>query len=140
MSGKQRLFRRFLESGSGAAAVEFAIVCMPLLLICLGIVEFGRAFFVRNDLSYAADVAARKVLIGQIPAGAPSSDAASGLETAVREAFVGDASLLQIAVGEETVDGARYRTLSIRYPFTFLVPGLDDSPFALGVSRRIPAG
>ncbi|WP_163266827.1 TadE/TadG family type IV pilus assembly protein [Chelativorans alearense] len=128
------------KSQSGAAAVEFAIVCLPLLLLCLGVVEFGRAFFVRNDLAYAADVAARKVLIGQIPLDASLSEATVALDGAVRGAFGGDGNLLQVTVETETVDGVQYRTLSIRYPFTFLVPGVSDSPFALSVSRRIPAG
>ncbi|MFC6487258.1 MULTISPECIES: TadE/TadG family type IV pilus assembly protein [Phyllobacteriaceae] len=140
MRPMRRVSRHLARCQSGAAAVEFAIVCLPLLLLCLGVVEFGRAFFVRNDLAYAADVAARKVLIGQIPPDASASEIAVGLEDAVRGAFVGDTELLQVAVGTETVDGALYRTLSIRYPFTFLVPGVSDSPFALSVSRRIPAG
>ncbi|MCR4264732.1 TadE/TadG family type IV pilus assembly protein [Nitratireductor sp. ZSWI3] len=133
-----RALNRLAKCRSGAAAVEFAIVCMPLLLVSLGVVEFGRALFIRNDLAYAADVAARKVLIGQIPAGASASEAAIGFENAIRDAFDGDVDQLQIAVGVETVDGVPYRTLSIRYPFTFLVPGVSDSPLALSVSRRIP--
>ncbi|TIU23851.1 MAG: pilus assembly protein, partial [Mesorhizobium sp.] len=112
-----------------------------LLLLSLGIVEFGRAFFVRNDLSYAADIAARKVLIGQIPATASESDASAALNSAVRGAFEsGDPDLLQVSMKTETVDGVTFRVLSIRYPFTLLLPELSDSPIALGVSRRIPVG
>lgn len=134
------LLQRFAHSSSGAAAVEFAIVCLPLLLVCIGTVEFGRAFFVRSDLAHAADVAARKVLIGQISADAALSEAAEQLENAVLEAFDGDPFLLQVSVGAETIDGVQYRTLSIRYPLTLFIPGLTDSPLALSVFRRIPVG
>lgn len=126
---------------SGATAVEFAILCLPLFLMALGLVEFGRALNLRNDLSYAADVAARKVLIGQIPAGSSESDVLAKLDAAVRGAFAaGDPNLLQVTVGKETVDGAVFRRLSIHYDFTLLLPGLKDGPIALELSRRIPLG
>ncbi|MCT7374359.1 TadE/TadG family type IV pilus assembly protein [Chelativorans salis] len=134
-------FRRLLRCRSGATAVEFAIICLPLLLLSLGIVEFGRAFFVRSDLSYAADVAARKVLIGQISPDSSDSEVLAKMESAVREAFDGgDPDLLEVSVAKETVDGMEFRVLSLRYPFTFLVPGLSDSPIALGLTRSIPIG
>ena len=133
-----RSFRRFATSRSGATAVEFAIVCLPLFLVSLGIVEFGRALFVRNDLAYVADVAARKVLIGQLPVSSSAAEIAAGLESTVRAAFDGDPDLLQVTVSGETINGIQFHVLSIRYPFTFLIPGLRDSPFALSVMRRIP--
>ncbi|MCA1408874.1 pilus assembly protein [Ensifer sp. IC3342] len=137
----QRGIRPLWRSQSGATAVEFALVCLPLLLLMLGIIEFGRAFYVRNDLSYAADFAARKVLIGQIPRDAPDGEAQQKLDSAVREAFHGgDPALLQIVTGKETVDGIDFRVLSIQYPFTFVLPGLSESPFNLQLSRRIPIG
>ncbi len=45
--------RRF-RSESGAAAVEFALVVPILLLLVLGIIEFGRAYNIQNSLSAAA--------------------------------------------------------------------------------------
>ncbi|MCG5478908.1 TadE/TadG family type IV pilus assembly protein [Sinorhizobium alkalisoli] len=141
MTRRSRVLRRAWASQSGATAVEFALVCFPLLLLVLGIIEFGRALYVRNDLSYAADIAARRVLIGQVAKDAPDSEAQAKLESAVRDHFdSGDPQLLQIAVGKETVDGIAFRVLSIRYPFTLLLPGLAQSPISLGLSRRIPIG
>ncbi|APG85571.1 type IV pilus associated TadE family protein TadE [Sinorhizobium americanum CCGM7] len=141
MTRALRILRRAWRSQSGATAVEFAIVCFPLLLLILGVVEFGRAFYVRNDLSYAADFAARQVLIGQIARDAPDSEAQSKLASAVRDKFgSGDPDLLQIVVSKQTVDGIDFRVLSIRYPFRFFVPGLTETPFSLALSRRIPIG
>jgi Flp pilus assembly protein TadG len=137
----RRSLRRLWRSQSGATAVEFALVCLPLLLLVLGIIEFGRAFYVRNDLSYAADFAARKVLIGQIARDASDSEAQEKLASAVRESFrSGDPALLQIVTGKETVDGIAFRVLSIQYPFAFVLPGLTESSFNLKLSRRIPIG
>ncbi|WEX75053.1 pilus assembly protein [Sinorhizobium numidicum] len=136
-----RGFRRYWRSQSGATATEFALVCFPLLLLVLGIIEFGRALYVQNDLSYAADIAARKVLIGQIARDAPDSEAQAKLESAVRDNFdSGDRLLLQISVAKEMVDGIPFRVLSVRYPFTFFIPGLAEGPISLELSRRIPIG
>ncbi|CAN7634144.1 TadE/TadG family type IV pilus assembly protein [Pararhizobium sp. LjRoot238] len=141
MTASLSTLRRAWCSQSGAMAVEFALVCFPLLLLVLGIVEFGRALYVRNDLSYATDIAARTVLIGQIARDAPDSEVQAKLESAVRDSFDGgDPLLLQVSVSKETVDGIAFRVLSVRYPFTFFLPGLAESPVSLGLSRRIPIG
>ncbi|MEZ0000486.1 TadE/TadG family type IV pilus assembly protein [Sinorhizobium fredii] len=136
-----RIFRRAWRNQSGATAVEFAIVCLPLLLLILGVIDFGRAFYVRNELSYAADFAARQVLIGQIARDAPDSEAQTKLASAIRDNFgSGDPDLLQIAVSKQTVDGIDFHVLSIRYPFRFFLPGLAEAPLSLALSRRIPIG
>ncbi|TIC85247.1 TadE/TadG family type IV pilus assembly protein [Crenobacter intestini] len=43
----------------GVAAVEFAILLLPMMLIAFGIVEFGRAFYQYNTLVKATRNAAR---------------------------------------------------------------------------------
>ena len=55
--------RRFGLMSRGSTAVEFALICLPFVGVALGILEFGRALYVRNNLSFAADRAARMVLI-----------------------------------------------------------------------------
>ena len=52
----------FRRCQSGAAAIEFAIIALVLVMVCLGVIELGRALFLRNELSFAADFAARKIL------------------------------------------------------------------------------
>lgn len=139
MSGFIKLLRRFQRASSGATAVEFALVCLPLLLLSLGVIEFGRALFVKNEIAYAADIAARKVLIGQIPAGLSDSETTTQLETAIREAFdSGEAALLEISVVRQMINGTEYRILSIQYPFSLLVPGLNGNTYTLQLNRRIP--
>ncbi|MFC3162903.1 TadE/TadG family type IV pilus assembly protein [Ciceribacter thiooxidans] len=132
---------RVRQCQSGATAVEFALVGLPLFLLILGVVEFGRAFFLQNDLSYAADVAARQVLIGQVGPNLSETDATAKLDNAVRANFrSGDPALLQVMTARETVNGSDFRVLTLRYPFTFLLPDLVDTPITIGLSRRIPIG
>jgi|SRR5579862_4415286 len=43
----------------GSTAVEFSVLAGPLLLLLLGTIEFGRALWTLNELSYSVDEAAR---------------------------------------------------------------------------------
>lgn len=54
----------------GAAAVEFAIVLPVLLVLLLGIIDFGYAFYVQGALSNAAREGARDMAIHNSPAAA----------------------------------------------------------------------
>lgn len=54
-----QLLRRLRADTSGAAAVEFAFVAIPLLLLIFGILEFGRALWDHNALQETAMAAAR---------------------------------------------------------------------------------
>ena len=46
----------------GGSAAEFAIIVPVLLLMVIGIFEFGRAYWIQNTLQYAAEQTARCVL------------------------------------------------------------------------------
>lgn len=125
--------KRLIRSDSGAAAVEFAIIVWALVFVCLGVVEFGRGLHLRNELSFAADRAARMILTQ--PA---VSD--SALETEVREAFIGpQPELLDASFGTEMAGGISFRTMLVQYPFSLLIPGFSDT-ITLTVSRRVPIG
>jgi Flp pilus assembly protein TadG len=54
----------------GAAAVEFALVAPLLLLMVLGIAEFGRAYHVQTTLSQAAREGVRVMVLQNDPAAA----------------------------------------------------------------------
>ncbi|MBM4608636.1 pilus assembly protein [Rhodococcus hoagii] len=72
--------RRF-RSESGAAAVEFALVVPILLLLVLGIIEFGRAYNIQNSLSAAAREGVRVMAISKSPTAAKA--AAKQLECSI---------------------------------------------------------
>lgn len=124
--------RTMLDCTSGAAALEFAIVSLFLVLISIGVIDFGRALYVRNDMSYAADLGAREVLIAE-------AVSAGTLESTVRTAFTGpDPDLLEVTIDTETIAGLTYWNLTLTYPLALKLPGFTDSPLTLSVTRRIP--
>lgn len=124
--------RRLPNCESGAAAIEFAIISLALILVSLGVIEFGRGLQVRNELSFAADFGARKMLTNPTV-----SD--SDIENEVRSALtVADPDLLQVTMGTEMVEGVQFRTIVLGYPFTLLIPGLSSDAITLALARRIP--
>jgi Flp pilus assembly protein TadG len=55
----RRRLQAFLRAESGASAVEFAVVAVPLLLIVFGTFEYGRLQWTRSALQETAMAAAR---------------------------------------------------------------------------------
>jgi len=51
--------RRLRQDRSGIAAVEFALVAPMLILLLLGVLEFGRLMWVNSNLQFAAEQATR---------------------------------------------------------------------------------
>ncbi|MGV8986625.1 MAG: TadE/TadG family type IV pilus assembly protein [Cypionkella sp.] len=118
----------------GAAAVEFALVGLVALVLFLGIIEFGRGFYMRNEMSYAMDLAERKILTKPTVANAE-------VETVIRNAISFNTSAgLLITFGTTSVNGLPFRTVLIRYPVTLLIPGLTNNSFTLKIDRIVPIG
>jgi Flp pilus assembly protein TadG len=61
-----------VRNESGTALVEFAFVLPLLLVLVLGIVDFGRAFNYWIDSTHLANVAARYAAVNQNPGAAAS--------------------------------------------------------------------
>jgi Flp pilus assembly protein TadG len=55
--------RAFGRGNSGASAVEFALAAPFLFLLLFAIIEFGRAWWAKNSLQYAVEVAARYAVV-----------------------------------------------------------------------------
>jgi hypothetical protein len=119
------------RSEDGGVAIEFAIIGTLLVFGSIACLELARALYLRGEMTYAADVAERQVLMDP-----EASD--STIESAVRSAFRGNRNLLTIDVGEETIDGMTFRTLSLDYPASLVAPTITTRDLGLAVSRRTP--
>jgi Flp pilus assembly protein TadG len=56
-----RLLLRLLKNCDGNDAIEFAFIAIPLFLFLLGVIEFGRVYWVQTELQYATEATARYV-------------------------------------------------------------------------------
>ncbi|PDT49716.1 TadE/TadG family type IV pilus assembly protein [Sinorhizobium fredii] len=63
------LLRRLLRDRSGVAAIEFALVALPLFMIIFGILECAAMFFIDSALDAAVHKAARIIRTGKAAEG-----------------------------------------------------------------------
>ena len=110
----------------GAAMVEFAIVLPVLLLILLGIIEFGRAYNTQVSIQAAAREGARELALRH---------GSTAVESATRD---GAPSVAIDGIAQTpcpaTGDGKAKVTISESFSFMFLPLGLIDLK-ATGVMR-----
>lgn len=128
--------RNFYRNKDGAAAVDFAIISMVFILCVLGIIEFGRMFYMRGKLAFAADNAARYVLMKTT-----STETASNNDILTEaKAALNDPTLAEkvvLVTGSETKDGVTYRTLKLTYSMPLYIPGFG-SGVTLSQYRKTP--
>jgi Flp pilus assembly protein TadG len=123
-----------LRDERGASAVEFALIVPLLVLLVVGIVEFGHAFQVQGQLSAAAREGVRTMALQNDPAAARTAvrDATSTFDPAVT-----DAEITITPTACPLVGGSSTVRLTVDYDMPFLTglfgAGVDLS--ATGVMR-----
>ena len=118
-----RVLRRFRRSESGQAAVEFALIMPLLLLLLVGIIEFGRGWNDHQVITDAAREAARKCVIANsvvtldsVKNVAKSAMAAAGISSA-------DSMFTVVGFARPNPTGEPCTvTIALPYTFTFLGP------------------
>ena len=107
-----------LRDERGASAVEFAFIVPLLIVLVLGIAEFGHAFQVQGTLSAAAREGVRMMALQNDPAAARAAvrSAASALNPGVTDAqiTISPASCPTLSAGSTQV------RLTINYPMPYL--------------------
>ncbi|MGY1641765.1 TadE/TadG family type IV pilus assembly protein [Geodermatophilus sp. SYSU D00703] len=127
--------RERLQRERGASVVEFALILPLLMILVLGIIEFGHAFHVQGTLSAAAREGARVMALQSNPAAARAAvrDAAPTLDPAITDA--------QIAVSPAACPATATTPANVRvtisYPMPFLTGffGADVDLTGTGVMR-----
>jgi Flp pilus assembly protein TadG len=121
--------RKTQENEKGQSLVEFALVVPLLLLLVIGIAEFGRAWMTQNILTGAAREAVRLLAVPP-PAGGPAVAntraiavlAAAGITTATVSVVDAPGSFGPVTV-----------TVNYNFPVTIagFIPGLNNATFPL---------
>ena len=110
--------RNGLRNERGATAVEFALIVPLLILLVLGIAEFGRAFQVQGTLSAAAREGVRLMALQNDPAAAKDAvrNAAPSLNPAITNA--------QITITPSSCPVINSGTTTVRLTVTYPMPYL----------------
>lgn len=95
----------------GAAAVEFALVLPVLVMLVLGIIDFGQVFNAQQTLTYAARSGAR-VMVLQNSTSAAIAAAQNGAST------LGTLPASAFAVSPSTCSPGTQVTFTVSYTFT----------------------
>jgi Flp pilus assembly protein TadG len=117
---RARRIRNTRKNEKGQSLVEFALVVPLLLLLVIGIFEFGRAWMTKNIMTGAAREGVR---ILAVPTG--STAAAWGrADNVLRSAGIATANI-------NVYDAASYQPVSVTVTYNFpvltgLIPGLDN--------------
>jgi Flp pilus assembly protein TadG len=114
----------------GAAAVELAMVLPILIVLIFGIVEFGRAYNAKLQLSAAVREGARDLALGKTATQVKSTvtGAAPGLD-AVKLAAAG-----AVTTSASPCLPGTSATVTVRYPFTYSLPLLFVGPRTITLS------
>jgi Flp pilus assembly protein TadG len=112
--------RNRLRGERGAAAVEFAFIMPLLIVLVLGIAEFGRAFQVQGTLSAAAREGVRAMALqnDQTAARAMVRSVASSLNPGVTDG--------QIVISPSSCPATYTSGASVRLTISYRLPLLSD--------------
>lgn len=130
--GRAPFWRRLLRAESGNPLVEFALVAPIYIALLLGLVEFGRAFWIRNTLQFAAEETGRYAMASLVTAPAQ-------LTAKLQSQLSGlNAAQVNVQFATDSVGGTNYITITADYPFDYLAPILPFGPTTLTGRSRVP--
>ena len=103
------------RSESGVALIEFAFVLPILLVLAMGMLDFGRAFHTKSLLDQAAREGARVAVVTS-----PDVDIVESRVNAV----LASGGIAPTSVTVEGPDAAHMVTVTVNATFTFITPGV----------------
>lgn len=114
--------RSFLSDRSGANAVEFALLSVPLLMVLMGTFEFGRMYWAQHVLDEIAAAGAR--CVGVLQSGCTQNGVydATTATSYISNRAAGDGIILSsanIAVTNNTTCSGLSGFASVRVSYTF---------------------
>jgi hypothetical protein len=107
--------KRPRRGDSGEALLEIALVLPILLLLSMGMLDFGRAFHAKNIVDQAAREAARVAAVSNDDVALATGRAAAIMDGA----GIGPYTTTVSAIGPD-----KMITVQVTYRFTFITPGL----------------
>jgi len=117
-----------MTSDDGVVSLELALILPVLLMLIFGIVQFGRAYNAKIELSSAVREGARAFALGTGDPATVTKDAAPGL----------DADLIDVETSTSPCTSGSEASVTATYPFDLNIPFWGDESVtisATGVMR-----
>jgi len=126
---RARRIRDTWKNKKGQSLVEFALVVPMLLLLVIGIAEFGRAWMTQNILTGAAREAVRLLAVPD-PPGGPT---AAGIRATAVLASAGITADNLVVTDASAAFGEVSVTVGYNFPVTIagFIPGLNNATIPL---------
>lgn len=126
--------RAFARAREGVAAVEFALIAPSLVLVLLGLFEFGIFAWNRHSLEYATEETARVVMTKTV---VTEADVATAIKSRVSGIAPED---LTTNVTQETVGTTTFVTMSVSYTYKYFLLGalIGLEPMVFKSQTRVP--
>lgn len=129
-----RAIGAYVRDTRGAAAVEFAIVGAVFVILCMGLIDFGRNFDLQGRVNHAADVAARTLFLDK-------SVNPAQLATRINAAFPTlGFDRMTVTMSDTSISARPYKRVTLSVPITFLTPGVFRRNGTITVERLVPVG
>ncbi len=125
---------RLWSARRAASAVEFALVAPVFLTITLGVVEMGRAMFIKSALQFAVEETARYALVN-------SSASTSTLATYAATSLANSGATVTgatFSVTQETTGSRTYMSITGSYAFSVIIPIVAIPDVTLNAKSRVP--
>ena len=118
----------------GATAVEFALVAPVFLAMTIGVVEMGRALWIKATMQHAVELTTRYFMVNNsatdatLQTYATSRLGESGMAT-------GDFAISSV---DTTIGGTTYKAITITHSFTGIVEIVKFPDISLTAQARVP--
>ncbi len=118
----------------GATAVEFALVAPVFLAMTMGVVEMGRALWIKATMQHAVELTTRYYMVNN-----SISDADLVTYATARLGESGmDTGNFAIAAADVTIGGTSYMAITITHAFTAIVEIVKFPAVTLTAQARVP--
>ena len=134
MLSSRRILNRFVKGRSserGGVVVEFALAAPFFLIFVMGLIDFGRLFWIKSTMQFAVEETARYAMV------TPSATTTE-LTTYAGNKTAATVSGITYTATETTVGTVDYRTIEASYTFSFLIPLIPMGDIVLGARSSTP--
>lgn len=129
-----RSLKRLAGNCEGTEAVEFALISIPFFLFLVGVMEFGRLYWVQSELQYAVEAAARYLTINP-SAGASAVQTYAASKVLAVSVPTGDFTVTPYNSASNPPTPTCGNQVRVSYQFQFIVTSLMPyGPLTLNAS------